>query len=255
MRLFFAWSAYVLWSILILLCMQKEDIQKNQNKQSSVANPYEALQFRASEFIPKMQSEHEETQFRQQLKDFYRLAVNARIYVIQYQPRAISASLMSQCFERSPNVAEQLPLTQDEQKQCTRLAVDIEDRPIDQLTIKKQTSRPVILIFQSDVPVNYSFEGKTSKVQMMFLSGHSYTGVVDSSFILSGQAYSNAMPGLPFYSNSYHSKMCDMCTKTSIGYFRNHKSEAELTQAVLAYFNQPLYKVITVHEPSRIVLK
>lgn len=255
MRKFLAYSAYLLLAVLIMLCMVKAKFQHDKNKRSSIENPYEHLKFHSPEFIPNLNSYDENTRFMQQLNDFYRLAVDARIYVIQYQPRYLPEAQMKKCFERSINVSELLPLSETEQLQCAQLRSQIEDRPRDHLIIEKKTSHPIIIIFQSDVPVVYSFDGTTSKVQMMLLSGQSYTGIEGSTFTRSGQAYSSRTPGLPFYANSYNKKYCDMCATTSIAYFKNHKTEAELKLAIYAYFNQPLYKIITVHEPSRIVLK
>ncbi len=233
----------------------KTDAQQDHNKRSTIANPYQHLQFHSPEFIPTMNSTDEQQQFIQQLNDFYRLAIDAHIYVIQYQPRYLPEEQMYKCFERSVNVAERLPLSKTERSECTQLRSQIEDRPRDHLTIEKKTTRPIIIIFQSDVPAVYTFHGKTSKVQMMLLSGHSYTYIEGSTFTRSGQAYSSRTPGLPFYANSYNKERCDMCAKTSISYFKNHKDVTQLKQAIQAYFNQPLYKVITIHEPSRIVLK
>jgi hypothetical protein len=49
-------------------------------------------------------------------------------------------------------------------------------------------------------------------------------------------------------------KNCVICA-SALNYFRHYKSRAELAQAIKVYFNQKINKIITVNQPSRIVLK
>lgn len=244
--------SHLIWGVFILLCIINAEDQRV--RKSPIPNAYAHIQKNYPKFLPEVKNEHELIQLKMQLDDFYHLAVGARIYVVQYQPQNISEAFLQSCFE--PQLAsKELKKTDVDHKQCRKLHTIIKQQATTNLIIKKQTTKPVIIIFQSDLPVTYSFEGTTSRVRMIFLSGHSYTQIQDSRFTHVESARSNKTPGLPFYSNSYSEELCDMCTRSTINYFRNHKSRAELEQAVKVYFNQPLYKIITIHQLSRVILK
>lgn len=242
--------SHLIRGVCILLYMIKAEAQRVLK--SPIPNAYARIEKNYPKFLPEAKNKHELIQLKMQLDDFYRLAVGARIYVVQYQPQNISEAFLQSCFE--PQLAsKELKKTDVDHKQCRELHTIIEQQATANLIVKKQTTKPVIIIFQSDLPVTYSFEGTTSRVRMIFLSGHNYTQIQDSRFTHVESARSNRAPGLPFYSNSYNEELCDMFKRSKINYFRNHKSRAELEQAVKVDFNQQIYKIITVNQPSRII--
>lgn len=249
---------HCIWVMLIMMCMNQSSVtpaatqtqvSPTQQQQPSPDYAYRYLKSQYPEFVPHFTSQQNELQFEQQLQDFYTFAKNARIYVIQYRPQELPIARMQQCFRPQTTASQAAIIPDDASFDCETMRQQILEQEPVRISISKQGIRPSIVIFQTDAPAVFEFEGITKNMQMILFSGYSPSHIESSQF--------NSSNSLGMYRHNYAPESCELslCSDTPIDYFMQHKSEERVQRAVQAYFNRKPHQIIILHEPQRVILQ